>query len=311
VSPPRFHRVVGLGLCVVDHLYVVDDIRADATRTRLQDFLVSGGGMIATAVTQAAMMGCNAHIQSVVGDDESGRFLRRRLRRAGVKTGGLLRSREATLPAVVLVDRRSGERRFLVPDRRAGERRSPRFAPAPLDARTILLVDGHFPDQALRAVKHARERGAVVVGDFSEPRPSFLALLPYVDYPIVPGEFAAAYGGSDPHRTLHRLRERYGGTPVVTEGARGGLYLAGGRVRRYRARRVPGKPVRDTTGAGDVFHGAFAAALYHGADVALALDVASRAAALCCTALGGTTRLMTRGEMRRHLRSGAGLRVPR
>jgi sulfofructose kinase len=85
---------------------------------------------------------------------------------------------------------------------------------------------------------------------------------------------------------------------VVTLGARGGLYLEGGRVRRYRARRVR---VVDTTGAGDAFHGAFAAGLYFGFALEAALDLAAHAAALNCTALGGMGRLMTRSELRAHL----------
>ena len=85
---------------------------------------------------------------------------------------------------------------------------------------------------------------------------------------------------------------------MVTLGARGGIYLEGERVRRYRARRVP---VVDTTGAGDAFHGAFAAGLCFGLELAAALDLAAHAAALNCSALGGMGRLMTRSELREHL----------
>jgi sulfofructose kinase len=85
---------------------------------------------------------------------------------------------------------------------------------------------------------------------------------------------------------------------VVTLGARGGLYLEGGRVRSYRARRVR---VVDSTGAGDAFHGAFAAGLYLGLELRASLELAAHAAALNCTALGGMGRLMTRSELRGHL----------
>ena len=55
--------------------------------------------------------------------------------------------------------------------------------------------------------------------------------------------------------------------------------------------------VRDTTGAGDVFHGALAAGLFSGTDLPDALELAARAAAINCTALGATGRLLTREEM--------------
>lgn len=290
-----FKRIVGLGLCVVDHLYVLDSLDLAEARTRFSERRVSSGGMVGTSLAQAAQLGCVTHVLSLLGDDPEGRFIRAALRSAGVRTGGLILSSDSkTTVAVVLVKRRGGGRRFLVPDRRALERGAPDFDLGPIGRDTLVLVDGHFPAQALRAVKRAREVGAAVIGDFNRARGPVLDLLPFVDYPIVPLEFAESYAAGDPRQTLHRLGDTFGGTPVITMGGRGGLFLHAGRVVRYRAHRVK---VRDTTGAGDVFHGAFAAGLYHGMDVAGAVDLAARAAALCCTALGGTGRLMTRGEM--------------
>jgi sulfofructose kinase len=291
----RFRQIVGLGLCVVDHLYVVESLRWSGPRLRYTERVVSSGGMTGTALAQAARLGCDAHVLSVVGDDEGGRLVRRSLRAAGVKTGRLVLCAELpTTIAVVFVPRRGGGRRFLVPDRRALERRAPDLDLSLIGGRTLLLVDGHFPAQALSAVERAREKGGAVMGDFSRISPAIRALLPFVDYPVVPLEFAEVYGDGDPRRALRRLRERYGGTPVVTQGARGGLYWHEGRIRRFRAHRVA---VRDTTGAGDVFHGALAAGLCAGTELPDALGLAARAAALNCTALGATGRLMTREEM--------------
>ena len=68
------------------------------------------GGMVTTALAQAASLGCNTHILSVLGDDVDGRSLRRSLRAAGIKTGRLvLSSSLPTTVAVILVEQRSGE----------------------------------------------------------------------------------------------------------------------------------------------------------------------------------------------------------
>lgn len=286
--------VVGLGLCVMDHLYRVASLDPGADRLRYTQRLHSAGGMIGNALVQVARLGCDAHVLSVVGDDADGRRVRRALREAGVKARGLrLDPDRPSTVAVVLVHAETGARRFVVPDRRALERGVADFDLAALRPGRVLLVDGHFPAQARRAVRRARSLGIPVVADFSEPRPEFVRLLPWVDYPVVPLEFARRFAPGPPAETLRRLRGEYGGTPVVTLGARGGVYLDGGRVRRWRARPVR---VRDTTGAGDAFHGAFAAGLALGLGLRPALELAAHAGAVCCTAFGASTRQLTRAE---------------
>jgi sugar/nucleoside kinase (ribokinase family) len=288
-------RIVGLGLCVIDHVYRVETLDSAETRIRFSDRLVAPGGMTGTALRQAAELGCPSEAISLLGDDEDGRRVRRALREAGVGTRRLVLSPDAeTTVAVVLVERRSGERRFLVADRRRLERDAPDFDLTPIRRGALLLVDGHFAEQALRGVRRASEVGATVIADFSRPTPAVKRLLPFVDFPIVPEEFARQVCDGDATRTLHWLAERCRGVPVVTQGARGGVYLVGRRVRRFRARRTR---VVDTTGAGDVFHGAFAAALAHGLDFETGLDLGARAAAVCCTALGGSGRLLRRDEV--------------
>jgi sulfofructose kinase len=292
----RAPRVVGLGLCVVDHLYLVDGLDLAAGRLRYVARREASGGMTATALAQAAALGCEAHLLSAVGDDPEGRWLRRELRRLGVRTGRLALSRALpTTFAVCLVDRRSGERRFVVADRRRIERRAPALDLAPIARGSVLLVDGHFPAQALRAVRRAREVGATVVGDFHRNTPAVRRLLPWVDHAIVPLEFAHSRG-SDARRTLADLARVCRGAPALTLGERGGMWLLGGRVRRWRAPRVR---VVDTTGAGDTFHGAFAAGLAHGLPWEACLELGALAAARACTALGGTAALLPRRELTR------------
>jgi sulfofructose kinase len=299
--------VIGLGLCVVDHVYVVDELDLAQTRLRYRARLELAGGMTATALAQAAALGCEAHALSALGADREGRLVRSALRAAGVHTRGLVTSpRLVTTVAVCLVARKGGERRFLLPDRSELEARAPAFDLRGLDARSLLLVDGHFPAQALRAVRRARQVGAPVVADFSRPTESARTLLPFVDYPIVPQEFALAWAGGA-REALLRLRAEFGGTPVVTLGAAGGLYLEAGRVRRFRAR-----PVRvvDTTGAGDAFHGAFAAGLVRGLPLAASIELAARMAAECCTALGGMGSLLRAGASRAGRSRARGRRRP-
>lgn len=296
-------RVVGLGLCVVDHSHLVDVLAHEPTRLRYRERRVAAGGMVSNALCQVAALGCEAHVLSGLGDDPDGHFVRAQLRAAGVRTRGLVHSPHLrTTVAVVLVDRQTGERRFVVPDRRGLEARAPAFDLSAIDRRSVLLVDGHFPDQALRAVRRAAKLGARVVGDFHRLSPAVKRLLPHVDHAIVSEEFVAAGGYASPREALRALARATRGQPVVTLGARGGLTLEGHRFRRFAAHRAR---VVDTTGAGDAFHGAVAAGLCWGLHLADCLDLGARAAARNCAALGGAGRLMTRDEVPAALRRAA------
>lgn len=290
-------RIAGLGLCVMDHVYLVESTDRDSPRVRYTKHLELAGGMIANATAQAARLGCETHVLSLVGDDAAGRALRAQLRRIGVRTRRLLLSR--TLPttiAVCVVERRTGERRFLVADRRALERRAPDFDLSPIDARSVLLIDGHFPRQALAAAKRARAAGGVVVADLSRPTPAALRLLRLCDYPIVSEEFGLAFGEGDLRRALRRTADAAAGARcVITCGARGALALDAGRTYRVPPRKTR---VVDTTGAGDAFHGAFCAGLVLGRDFAASLALATRAGATACSALGGQTRQLLAAELR-------------
>lgn len=295
--------VVGLGLCVLDEIHEVDHLDLAATRIRYRTRLTAVGGMVANALAQAAALGCRTQLLTAVGDDADGVFALKSLRALGVGTRRVVRSAATpTTTAVVLVERGSGERRLLVPDRRSIERAAPEFPLTGIRRGSIVLVDGHFPRQASAALARAREVGARVVADFSAPRPAYLRMLRRVDHAIVPLEFVEAWGLGGPRETLRALAERCRGVPVVTLGAKGALALVDGRFRRVRPHRVR---VRDTTGAGDAFHGAFAAGLAADLPLLEALDLASRAGAVACTALGTTTRLLGVGPPRGRLGRGA------
>jgi sulfofructose kinase len=286
----RHRPVVGLGLCVVDHLYRVSDLPL-GERTRYRERLVAPGGMAANALVQAAALGVRTQLLTLVGDDPDGRWLLRSLRERGVGTRRVVRSRELpTTTALILVHATTGERRFVLPDRRSIERRAPAFDLASIHRDSVVLVDGHFARQAKQALRRARAQGAATIADFARPKTAFDSMLPFVDYPVVPRQYVAATGRGSPREVLRWLRARTGGTPVVTLGKQGALALVDGRFRHIPA---PRARVRDTTGAGDAFHGAFAAGLARGMPVLRALELASRAGAYACRGLGATSTLLT------------------
>jgi sugar/nucleoside kinase (ribokinase family) len=200
-----------------------------------------------------------------------------------------------------VVDRKTGERTVLW-------HRDPRLSLRVGEVRREEIEQGrvlHIDAQDLEfsnwAAGIAQQAGIPVVLDADTPAPGIEALLRRVDFPIVSQEFAEKHFGTrNPRDFLRGLAALGARFPVVTRGDRGAV--AGGRdeVIESPAFQVN---VRDTTGAGDVFHAAFIWGLLQGSSGERILRVANAAAAMNCRVLGAQGGLPSRDELEAFLRA--------
>jgi sugar/nucleoside kinase (ribokinase family) len=155
-------------------------------------------------------------------------------------------------------------------------------------------VDCHWPEAQLPAARRARERNIPVCGDIGVGDQA-AELLQHIDYPIYASECARQHGHTGSvEGDLRKLAELGPEVPMITLGKDGCIWLEGGQIHRCPAFSVEAV---DTTGCGDVFHGAFTFGLARGWDVARNARFASAVAALKCRALGGRTGIPTYDEV--------------
>jgi sugar/nucleoside kinase (ribokinase family) len=287
--------VVGLGVNVLDELLVVDGFPEPDTKV---DALTAGrypGGVTATAVVTCARLGLRAKYVGKVGDDDLGLATRKSLETEGVDVADVLTGAgEATRSSIGLVERFTG-RRLLV--RRPGPRcrlRAGEVRPAAVTAGRVLHLDGYDGDAALEAAQLARHAGIPVSLDAEEATERCGELVKLADVLIVTRDFARALVGvrSVPD-TLAELRRRGPTLVGLTRGAEGAVVTDGEVVAE-----APAFPVRaqDTTGAGDVFHGAMLAGLLWRWPLATTTLFAAAVAALKCRDLGGQTAIPSLAE---------------
>ncbi|MBV8070468.1 MAG: carbohydrate kinase family protein, partial [Acidobacteriaceae bacterium] len=238
-----------------------------------------------------------------VGDDLRGRIQRESLQGTGVDTSGLI-VREGSLnqTAYIIIDERTGERTVLW--QRPGSLRL-EASEIPYDdilnAR-MLHIDGYDIAAAAHAARVARRGGVPVSLDVDSVYPGFECVLENVDYLVAGSNWPLKWTGeTDPFVALARLQNEYGmRVAAMTLGHCGALALERGRW--YYS---PGFQVTcaDTTGAGDVFHGAFCYALLAGMQLGAALDFSNAAAALNCTEIGACGHIPVLAEIEELLRS--------
>lgn len=307
-QPPPAHSpldVLGIGAAAVDDLLYVDGHPEPDTKMRVQESRREAGGLIATALVTVARLGGTAAWLGVLGDDDLSRFTVAELDRERVDVSRVLRRRGARpFHSVILVDRRTGHRTLLYNDEGVQAPAASDVPDALIRAARVLLVDSTVAHVALHAVARAREAGVPVVADIEAPVDGAVGQLALVVDHLVVGLAAGANltGLQEPREIARALWRPGRAAAVVTAGHRGSWYVA--RETGGQPIHQPALPVRaiDTTGCGDVFHGAYAAAIARGEGVAEAVSAATVAAGMKATVRGGRSGIPDQPSLDRQLR---------
>ena len=263
-------------------MWVIRKIFADG-------FLGCGGGPAANAAILVTHLGFTAAFAGYLGQDLYGEMHAQEFVRAGVDTRLIVLGSSPTPISTVLV-KPDGKRALI---NYKGETKP--LPSGSVDFTSIkpkvILFDGHEPHISLPLARHARRTGIATVLDAGSLHQGTSALLDQVDYLVCSQKFARQYAGNE-QAALQQLA-RVSPALVITLGEAGLIWRRGGEQGT-----MPAYPVTaiDSTGAGDAFHGAFAAALSAGMDWPDLLRYASAAGALCCTKTGAREGLPWKQE---------------
>ncbi len=307
---------VALGLNAVDHLIVVPRYPEFNTKIQFLSHTLAPGGQCATAMVALARLGLRARYIGKVGSDREGRFQIESLLSEGVESSGVMVVEGAeTQTAFIVIDRESGERTIMWDRDRRLTIEASEVDRAAVTRGRALLLDGHNVEASIAAARFAREAGVPTVLDIDNIYPGEERLLPLIDFLISSSSFPERMTGEpDLRAALKKLSEMAdssideeesgpksegitpSSTPFVaaTLGQEGVLAYVDGRYIHSPAFTVE---CRDTTGAGDAFHGGFIYGLLAGFSVEETLRFANAVAALKCRALGARGGLPTLDEV--------------
>jgi len=157
----------------------------------------------------------------------------------------------------------------------------------------VLFLDGRVASAGAVLAARARQMGIPIVADVERlTDEGVLEMMDLTDHLIVGQALAAQLTGeADPARACDALWKEGRVAAIVTAGSRGSWY----RTADAPVRHQPIFPVEvvDTTGCGDVFHGAYALQLARGASIPECVRYAAAVAALKATRPGGRTGIPT------------------
>jgi sulfofructose kinase len=288
---PKFD-VVGVGLNATDTLLLVPRFPAYAGKEPFHEEILSPGGQVASAMVACAKLGLAVKYIGTVGDDERGRVQMESLRGTGINLDDVqVRAGCANQSAYIVIDQSTGERTVFWRRPEGLELRPEEISEEMITSARLLHIDGHDTAAVGRAAEIARRNRIPVTVDVDTVYHGFDKVLPNVDYLITSSEFPVRWTGvEDPFRALIMIQEEFGmRVAAMTLGSFGSIARMDGKFEYSPAYVVN---CADTTGAGDVFHGAFCYAVLQGMSLRDSLDFSNAMAALNCTAIGARGGIM-------------------
>jgi sulfofructose kinase len=277
--------VVGVGINATDTVIRLPHFPALDSKVEVLSADVRPGGQVASAIVACRHWGHSTRYVGKIGNDAAGKLQMDEMSREGVDAHWIIAPGCMSQTSFILVDEASGERTVLW-------KRDPNIALRPDDLKRqwilnsgVLLVDGHDTEAAAQAARWAHEERIPVVGDFDNRYAGVEALLQYVDFVVTSKDFPERLTGEkNLLRSLPEIFRQFKCRLIgATLGQLGALAWNGERFLLCPGFRVQAK---DTTGAGDIFHGAFLSGLVRSWPMEEILEFSCAAAALNCRAAG-------------------------
>jgi len=272
-----------IGLATLDIFYGVDGMPARNSKTVAKRQELYAGGPASNAAATFSALGGSATLATIIGRHPLAGAIRDDLVGCGVQIFDL--SADISLEpsfSSIFVNGNTGERAVVSAN-------AARLPVPPLDSSLvdtagaqILLVDGHLMDAACLASTRANQLGMTTVLDGGSWKQGTERLLKSIDVAICSQDFRAPGTTSERH-LIEYLRDLGVRRGAITRGGEAIRFWDNGPVLDLP---IPETKVVDTSGAGDVFHGAFCYRYCAGARFAESLHYAAEVASLKCRSFG-------------------------
>jgi sugar/nucleoside kinase (ribokinase family) len=244
-------KALFIGQAYIDVTFLTDRMPTGDEKHVASAYAISFGGNAVTAAFCCAKLGLVPELLSTLADDWLGRLFLD----MAVKYGILIHQRKVGRSSLSFIMPNDGKRAIV---RCRDDDYLDPFPRLNLSGCRALHLDGHQPDAALYHAKAAREAGILTSLDGGGLRSNTHELLALIDVAIVAERLCQQMGIETPAMMMDYLKSRGCRVGGVTLGERGLVwYDETGAIRTLPALAVPPNRVRDTSGAGDVFHGTY------------------------------------------------------
>lgn len=291
-------KILCIGHAAYDVTFPVEEYPIENTKNRVKARVECGGGPASNAAYLLGKWKMDTTFAGIVGNDEYGKKIEREFQSVNVDTRYLEISNEChTTASSIIANQQNGSRTILTyrPSEMRMHSISLDFDP------DIILIDGQEYELSKQLLK--RYPNAISIIDAGRPTEEIIELSKMVTYVVCSKNFAETITkvnlNYEDNQTIvnlyNKMKETFKNNIVITLEAKGCLYEYNNNIKIMPSIKV--KPV-DSTGAGDIFHGAFTYGIAKQIPFEKTLKIANIAGALSVTRVGGRNSIFSIEEMK-------------
>ena len=298
-------EVIGLGQACFDFLGQIPYFPNEDTKIEITDLHMQCGGPVASALTVLARFGISSSFIGSISDDYFGIEILNSLRSESIDTTLLKITPGLTSQfAFISINNKNGNRNIFWKRSSAPFLVTDEIDLSPYRNARFLHLDGLMTEASIAAAKQAKKMGIKVVIDAGTLREGFLDLISFADVLITSEKFAESVSNTNifkPESLIEKLKELSSAdTIIITMGPRGSIGMFKDNINIQPAFKINAV---DTTGAGDVYHGAYIYGLIMDWDMSACMRFASAVSALKCKHVGVKNSIPTLKEVKKFMDS--------
>lgn len=292
-------KILSIGHAAYDITVPLDGYPVENTKNRVSELVECGGGPASTGAYLLGKWGMDTYFAGIVGNDLYGNTIKEEFTSVNVNTKYLqLHDDVKTTSSFIIANKEKGTRTILT-----HRSNTMKMDDIELDfIPDVILLDG----QEYELTKKLLEKypNAISIIDAGRPKEEIIELAKMCTYVACGHEFAESIAGTkldiNNHdsliETISKLKTVFNGKVLVTLESKGTLYEIDGLIKVMPSINVT---AIDSTGAGDIFHGAFTYAIANNYSYEDAIRIGNVAGALSVTRVGGRNSVPTKEEMKR------------
>ncbi len=280
-------KVLCVGHSAYDFIVSSENFPLENTKVTFEDAYEGAGGTMSNVAYLLGKYGAETYLGSVVGDDTFGNAIKKDLEKVGVHTEYMETAYDKRTHLAFIIINKTGKTRTVY--KIAKEDLLLKKTDFPLDP-DIVIVDSRDYGASLSAINKFQKKITII--DAEKNDQNTIELCKYSKYILASKSFAESVAGSKIEfdniqsmvTVFSKLVTKFPGKEIIiTIEDKGALYMINGQIKV-----MPGIKVDavDTTGAGDIFHAAFAYALGQNYDLERAITFANIAAGISTTKVG-------------------------